>query len=75
MEPEKLSENLIIADLFDRWPEAIPVFIKRRMDCVGCPMARFMLLRDAIQIYELPAEEFLEELRLAIRLKEEGIER
>jgi hypothetical protein len=40
------------------------------MACVGCSMANFNTIRDAIRIYKLPRELFLKELALAIQAKE-----
>ncbi len=65
-----LGEDLLLADLFKRWPATIPVFIKNRMVCVGCPMTRFNTLSDAIRIYNLSRETFLQELVHAINEKE-----
>ncbi len=44
------------------WPEAAHIFLRRRMACVGCSMARFDTLGDAARIYGVPAAELLAEL-------------
>jgi hybrid cluster-associated redox disulfide protein len=66
MKPDAPALDLIISQVFDRWPATTRVFIKHRMACVGCPMSGFMTLEDAIQIYRLPPAQFLDELRQAI---------
>jgi hybrid cluster-associated redox disulfide protein len=58
--------EITIAELMNRWPLTVPVFIKYRMYCVGCSMAIFDTLEEAIDIYRLPREDFLEDLRAAI---------
>lgn len=65
--PVPISADLIIADVLDRWPETIPVFLKYKLDCVGCDMALFDTLADAIRIYQLPRQQFLDDLQQAIR--------
>ncbi len=57
----------MVAEVLERWPQSIPVFLKHRMSCVGCLMAPFESLSDAARIYRIPFEPFLDELHLAIR--------
>lgn len=63
-----IHPDLIIGQLLARWPETIPVFNRHKMGCVGCPMADFMTLADAIHIYSLDETPFLKELVQAISL-------
>jgi len=62
--PLTLDTNL--KALFDRWPAAIPVFLRRRMICVGCSMSVFDTLRDAVENYGLDGALFLAEVRAAV---------
>jgi hybrid cluster-associated redox disulfide protein len=61
-----LSPDLSIAVLLGEWPQAIPVFLSHRMACVGCSMSPFETLRGAAEIYQLPFDRFLEEIREAV---------
>jgi hybrid cluster-associated redox disulfide protein len=63
---DTLSPDLVVAEVLNRWPETIPVFLKYKLDCVGCDMASFDTLADVIRIYCLPAEQFVNDLRQAI---------
>jgi hybrid cluster-associated redox disulfide protein len=67
MEPIAFTPNLSVAEVLRQWPETIPVFIKYHLGCVGCSMADFDTLVDAVQIYKLPRQEFLNDLETAIR--------
>jgi hybrid cluster-associated redox disulfide protein len=58
---------MTISEILERWPETIPVFIQHRMACVGCSMADFMTLEDALDIYKIKEELFIEELFQAIQ--------
>ncbi len=62
-----LSLHMTISEILDRWPEFIPVFLKHKMACVGCSMADFMTLEDALDIYKINEELFIEELNLTIQ--------
>lgn len=61
-----LSEDLIVADVLDYWPETVPVFLNRRMGCVGCTMASFETLAEAANIYGLCCTRFVKELQDSI---------
>lgn len=49
-----------------RWPAAIGVFLRSRMACVGCAMARFDTLEQAARSYGLPVDALVGALREAI---------
>ena len=65
-----LSADTIIANLLARRGEVIPVFLRHRMSCVGCPMSRFETLQSATSIYGLDLDSFLAELEKAIDEKD-----
>ena len=56
-----------ITEILNRWPEVIPVFLKHKMACVGCSLADFMTLEDALDIYQLNEEQFIEEIKNTIQ--------
>jgi len=58
--------SLTVADIMDRWPQCVPVFLAHKLDCVGCPMAPFETLAEVIEIYQLPQDAFLDELTRVI---------
>lgn len=58
--------DLTLAELFRRWPHVAPVFIDHGMICVGCLIAPFHTVIDAVAEYELSEETFREELRRAV---------
>lgn len=63
---------MIIANVLDRWPQTVAVFLEHRMSCPGCYMSRFDTLEDAIQIYAFAEDVFLRELNRAARLEGES---
>jgi len=65
MDQPGMSE-LTVAEILDRWPQTIPVFLGRRMACVGCVVAPFETLADVAAIYRLDLSRFLRELRQAV---------
>ena len=68
-ERDSISLQMTISEILDRWPEIIPIFLNRRMACVGCSLADFMTLEDALDIYHLNMELFIEEIENAIQTR------
>jgi hybrid cluster-associated redox disulfide protein len=56
-----------VDDLVTRYPATAQVFVRRRMHCVGCALARFETLAGAADAYGQPLESFLAELRSVAR--------
>ena len=61
-EPQPVPE-MTIADVLEQWPQTATVFQRYQMACVGCVLAPFYTLADAIQIYDVDCAAFLAELR------------
>jgi hybrid cluster-associated redox disulfide protein len=56
-----------VDDLLTRCPSTAQVFVRRRMHCVGCELARFKTLAGAADAYGQPLDAFLAELRTTAR--------
>lgn len=66
-QPEnKILPESRIGDLMRKYPGAIPVFLRHRMVCVGCWMAKFDTVADAVWNYGLDMETFLWELNQSV---------
>ncbi len=66
---DSISTHLTISAILERWPEVIPIFINHKMACVGCSLADFMTLEDALEIYHLEKEPFIEQIKHAIQTR------
>ena len=64
---DSISLQMTISEILDRWPEVIPIFLNNKMACVGCSLADFMTLEDALDIYHLNKESFIEEIIINIQ--------
>ena len=58
--------TLTVAKLLATSREVIPVFIRHRMACVGCPLAAFEQLESAALHYGLEPDAFIAEVCGAI---------
>lgn len=64
--------DLSLADLFRLYPQAAGPFLRHRMACVGCPIARFHTIRDACAEYAVDEAAFRAEIRAAVRPRRSG---
>jgi len=62
----RLEPGLLVSDVMERWPQTAAVFLKHRMNCVGCEMSVFEAISDAARIYGIPGEQFIQELQQAV---------
>jgi hybrid cluster-associated redox disulfide protein len=58
--------DMLVADVLARWPQTAPVFLRWRLACVGCSLARFEQIVDVAKEYSLDLARFSEDLRLEI---------
>jgi hybrid cluster-associated redox disulfide protein len=64
--------RMIITDVLERWPQTADVFHNHNMACVGCAVAPFYSVRDAALVYNLPPDEFIDEMLALIGAVAEG---
>ena len=55
-------EGMTVEKMLDRWPETARIFLKYRMNCVGCCMDRFETLERVLANYAIPPRTFLNDL-------------
>jgi hybrid cluster-associated redox disulfide protein len=67
---EKINQ-MTVAEILDRWPQTIPVFLRYQTSCVGCSMNIFETLEDAMRIYHLQQTDFLKDLERSIPTTQE----
>ena len=63
MEPQTISSHLTAAQVMQRWPATVPVFIRYCLACVGCPFAPFETLAEIPANYDLRVDDFIRELQ------------
>ena len=66
MEPQTLSSHLTAAEVMQRWPATVPVFIRYCAACVGCPFAPFESLAEIPAACGVRLDDFIRELQQTI---------
>ena len=72
MDSRSIAPDWTIERVLSEQPAAIPVLLAHRLACVGCYMTVFCTLHDAVTIYRLPREQFLDDLRQAASVPRQG---
>ncbi len=67
MENDVFNSTALIADIFERWPEAVRLFVAYRMYCPGCDLTSYETLEDAMRVYGIPRIAFVQELNIIIQ--------
>jgi hybrid cluster-associated redox disulfide protein len=65
MEP-RLSLNITVKELLDRYPQLLRTFMDLGLLCVGCPTEAFHTLADVAREYRLYQDQLLHRLRHTI---------
>jgi hybrid cluster-associated redox disulfide protein len=64
-----ITPKTSVAQLLEDHPQAIPIFLKRGMSCVGCSMSAFETLEDAARIYGIDFAQFMAEIDEILKRK------
>ncbi|HDM67124.1 MAG TPA: DUF1858 domain-containing protein [Thermoplasmatales archaeon] len=62
----KITEDMNIREVIERYPETIPVFMKHNIGCIGCIAASFESIKDIAVVHGIDVKSFIEELNAAI---------
>jgi hybrid cluster-associated redox disulfide protein len=63
---EKITKDMMIADIIDKHPEAVDVFASYRMGCMGCMMARGENVEQAAAVHGIDADELVGKLNASV---------
>jgi hybrid cluster-associated redox disulfide protein len=58
-----LFPAMLVSDVMDKWPQTTQVFVRLRMACPGCPVARFHTLAEVAAEYQMDPAILLKELQ------------
>ena len=70
----KITADSFVDEIMTKFPGTIPVFLRRRMSCVGCLMGPFHTVFDAAEEYGIATDVLLDELRRAAAMIEIDLE-
>lgn len=59
---EKVTKDIIIADLIRLDQGTIPILLEAGMHCIGCPSAQGESLEEAAMVHGIAADELVEQI-------------
>jgi len=66
MAERKITEDMNIREVIDKYPETVSVFAKYNMGCIGCIAASFESLKDIAAVHGTDVKSFVEDLNKAV---------
>lgn len=67
MSETKITEDMNIREVIDKYPETVSVFAKYNMGCIGCIAASFESLKDIAAVHGTDVKAFVKDLNEAIK--------
>ena len=67
MAEEKITADMNIKEVIQKYPETVPVFGKYNMGCVGCIAASFEKIKDIAGVHGIDVDAFLKDLNNAVQ--------
>ncbi len=62
-----ITEDMNIKEVIEKYPEAVSVFAKYNMGCIGCIAASYEKLSDIAAVHGVDVKTFLKDLNAAIQ--------
>ena len=67
MTEEKITEDMTIRDVIEKFPETASVFAKYNIGCIGCIAASFERVKDIAGVHGTDVKAFVKDLNDAIK--------
>ena len=69
---EKITKDMLIGEVIDRYPETIGVFQSHGFGCIGCIVADHETVEEGAEAHEMDVEGLIKDLNEAIKTKKEN---
>ncbi len=63
---DQVTANCLVQEVVERHPQTIAIFVRHRLQCVGCLIAPYHTIADSAREYALPLELLLNDFNRAI---------
>lgn len=61
-----ITADCLIQEVVERYPQTVAIFVRHRLQCVGCLIAPYHTIADSAREYALPLEPLLDDFNQAI---------
>ena len=66
MRKEKITKEMTIKKVIEKYPEAISVFVDYGLHCVACAFSQEETIEEAVKVHQINLGKFLEDLNKKI---------
>ena len=63
----KITEEMIIGEVLDQYPQTEPVFLSHDMHCLHCPVSRGESIGEAAEVHGIDVEELIAALNESVQ--------
>ncbi|MEM0467411.1 MAG: DUF1858 domain-containing protein [Candidatus Thermoplasmatota archaeon] len=67
MVKEKITEDMTIREVIDKYPEVAMVFMKYNIGCIGCIAASFEKVKDIATVHQIDIQKLIKDLNAAVQ--------
>ena len=67
MADDKITENMNIKEVINKYPETVSVFSKYNMGCIGCIAASFEKIKDIAGVHGVDVKSFVKDLNSVVK--------
>ena len=67
MADDKITEDMNIKEVIDKYPETVNVFAKYNMGCIGCIAASFEKIKDIADVHGVDVKSFVNDLNSVVK--------
>ncbi len=67
MEKEKITEDMTIREVIDKYPEVAMVFMRYNIGCIGCIAASFEKVKDIATVHQIDLKKLIKDLNAAVQ--------
>jgi hybrid cluster-associated redox disulfide protein len=69
MENKKISKEMKIDEILQKYPESVEIFLKHGFHCLGCAAASFENLEEGAKAHGIDADKLVDELNEIVNKK------
>ena len=69
MTEDRITDDMTIREVIDKYPETTAVFAKYNIGCVGCPAASFEKVKDIAMVHGTDVKAIVKDLNAVIKKK------
>jgi hybrid cluster-associated redox disulfide protein len=66
----KITKEMVIEDIIQKYPKTTFVFLDYGLHCIGCPLAQDETIEEAVKVHQINLQKLLEDLNKATNNKQ-----